>query len=406
MALGNPDRPITYRRSAGALADADRINSPAAALSMCWRMPWPGARYILASDLWSLATPKRKTKRKLKVLFDTSILFTQVAYDLTRPDVQQLIEKHSSHPDLALSWYLPRVVVGERQYQMQQRALALLPNLEKLQRLLGHKLNITPDILATRVEAAINDQIEKMSISVLDLDTNAVDWPTVIARAVRREPPFEAGDTEKGFRDCLIAQTFFQLVRDSPTTPRHCRLAVVTSDKRLAEYVLEETNEAKNVRVLVSVDDLESLINTLVSEVTEEFVSDLKSRVQTFFFEKTNKSGLYYSGGLRDRLREAFGDELEAVRNEGEHRENGTWRIPKPIFDRKEGQRTYWVTTIAVEAKLFEYQRPTVSNKFRANDPTGFFTDAVGNRLNPSGSWAGAVRNRLAESSDRKPSET
>ena len=154
-------------------------------------------------------TPKRKTKRKLKVLFDTSILFTQVAYDLTRPDVQQLIEKHSSHPDLALSWYLPRVVVGERQYQMQQRALALLPNLEKLQRLLGHKLNITPDILATRVEAAINDQIEKMSISVLDLDTNAVDWPTVIARAVRREPPFEAGDTEKGFRDCLIAQTFF-----------------------------------------------------------------------------------------------------------------------------------------------------------------------------------------------------
>ena len=146
----------------------------------------------------------------------------------------------------------------------------------------------------------------------------------------------------------------------------------MTSDKRLAEYVLEETNEAKNVRVLVSVDDLESLINTLVSEVTEEFVSDLKSRVQTFFFEKTNKSGLYYSGGLRDRLREAFGDELEAVRNEGEHRENGTWRIPKPIFDRKEGQRTYWVTTIAVEAKLFEYQRPTVPTSSELTTPLDF----------------------------------
>ena len=120
-------------------------------------------------------TRKRKTRPELKVLFDTSILFTQIAYDLTRPGVQQLIEENSSHPDLALSWYLPRVVVDERQYQMQQRALALLPNLEKLERLLGHKLNITPDILATRVEAAINDQIEKMSITVLDLDTNAVD---------------------------------------------------------------------------------------------------------------------------------------------------------------------------------------------------------------------------------------
>ena len=117
-------------------------------------------------------TRKWKTRPELKVLFDTSILFTQIAYDLTRPGVRQLIEENSSHPDLALSWYLPRVVVDERQYQMQQRALALLPNLEKLERLLGHKLNITPDILATRVEAAINDQIEKMSITVLDLDTN------------------------------------------------------------------------------------------------------------------------------------------------------------------------------------------------------------------------------------------
>ena len=303
---------------------------------------------------------KRKTRPELKVLFDTSILFTRIAYDLTKPGVRQLIEENSSHPDLALSWYLPRVVVDERQYQMQQRALALLPNLEKLERLLGHKLNITPDILATRVEAAINDQIEKMSITVLDLDTNAVDWPTVITRAVRRAPPFEAGETEKGFRDCLIAQTFFQLVRGSPKTPGRCRLAVVTSDERLDEYVREGTNEAKNVRVLGSVDDLESLINTLVSEVTEEFVSDLKLRVQPFFFEEETESGLYYKEGLEDRLTEEFGHELEAVLNEGEDRENGAWWIDAPLFNRKEKQRTYWTTTITVDAKLFKYQRPTV----------------------------------------------
>ena len=134
----------------------------------------------------------------------------------------------------------------------------------------------------------------------------------------------------------------------------------MTNDERLAEYVRERTSDAKNVRVLASVDDLESLINTLVSKVTEEFVSNLKSRVQTFFFEKAKESSLYYKEGLRDRLREAFGDELETVRNEGEHRENGTWRIGAPLFNRKERQRTYWITTIAVDAKLFEYQRPTV----------------------------------------------
>ena len=310
-------------------------------------------------------TPKQKTRPKLKVLFDTSILFTEIAYDLVRLGVRQLIEKNSSHPDLALSWYLPRVVVDERQYQMQQQALKLLPNLEKLERLLGHKLNITPDILATRVEAAINDQIEEMSITVLNLDTNAVGWPDVITRAVRRDPPFEAGDNEKGFRDCLIAQTFFQLVRDSPTTPGHCRLAVVTSDKRLAEYVREETNEAKNVRVLGSVDDLESLINTLVAEVTEEFVSELKSRVQTFFSEEEKESGLYYKEGLQDRLTEEFGHELEAVLNEGEHRENGAWWIDAPVFNHKKRQRTYWITTITVDAKLFTYQHPTAPTSSR-----------------------------------------
>ena len=313
-------------------------------------------------------TRKRKTRPKLKVLFDTNILFTRIASDLMRPEVRQLIEENSSHPDLELSWYLPRVVVDERQYQMQQRALQLLPNLKKLERLLDHKLNITPDILATRVEVAINDQIEKMSITILNLDTNAVDWPTVITRAVRREPPFEAGNTEKGFRDCLIAQTFFQLVQDSPTTPGHCRLAVVTSDERLTEYVREETNEAKNVRVLGSVDDLESLINTLVSEVTEDFVSDLKAQAEPFFFEEEKKSGLYYKEELQDRLKEEFGHELEEVLNEGERRENGTWVISAPLFNRKKLQRTYWITTISVDSKLFKHQRPPVP---ASSEPVG-----------------------------------
>ena len=59
-------------------------------------------------------------------------------------------------------------------------------------------------------------------------------------------------------------------------------------------------------------------------------------------------------------MKEEFGHELEAVRNDGEHRENGTWRIDAPVFNRKDRQRTYWITTIAVDAKLFKYQRPTV----------------------------------------------
>ena len=51
---------------------------------------------------------------------------------------------------------------------------------------------------------------------------------------------------------------------------------------------------------------------------------------------------------------------VEAVLNEGEHRKNGAWWIDAPLFNRKEKQRTYWITTITVDAKLFKYQRPTL----------------------------------------------
>jgi len=61
---------------------------------------------------------KKKAKPELKVVFDTSVLFSQVAYDLVRSEVRQLIEDNSQHVDLSIRWYLPDIVVAERRYQM------------------------------------------------------------------------------------------------------------------------------------------------------------------------------------------------------------------------------------------------------------------------------------------------
>ncbi len=43
----------------------------------------------------------RKKKPELKVVFDTSVLFSQVAYNLLRDEVRQLIESNSQHIDLS-----------------------------------------------------------------------------------------------------------------------------------------------------------------------------------------------------------------------------------------------------------------------------------------------------------------
>jgi len=74
---------------------------------------------------------------KLLVVFDTNVLYTQVASDLVRAEVQRIIEENSNHPDLIIEWHLPEVVIGERKYQMLVKAKELIPNLSKLEKLLG-----------------------------------------------------------------------------------------------------------------------------------------------------------------------------------------------------------------------------------------------------------------------------
>ena len=118
---------------------------------------------------------KKKSKPKLLVVFDTSVLFDRVAYNLMQSEVRQLIEMNSRHPDLSIKWCFPGIVIDERRYQMQNKAFELLPSIEKLEKLLGHNLNITKDILVNRVDAAIDKQLDELNISTLNIDTVKVD---------------------------------------------------------------------------------------------------------------------------------------------------------------------------------------------------------------------------------------
>ena len=317
---------------------------------------------------------KGRAKPKLMVVFDTSVLYTKVAYELLRSEVKELIESNSQHSDLSIKWYLPSVVVDERRYQMQCAAFELLPYVTKLERLLGHNLNITEDILKIRVNDAIEKQLSELSVSTLDIETSQVDWKSLINRAVYRLSPFEPGDKEKGFRDSLIADTFLQLVSQSPTTPSICRLAFVSNDVLLSEYIKSSTNEAKNVRILFAVSELESLINTLVSEATEEFIADIQGKVQKYFFDEENENGLFFKEKIRDKIREPYSEQLNWVPEVGLSRENGTWWVGKPVFVKKEGQRTFRITPISIDAILYKYDYPPIPTPSFTDITSGFVT--------------------------------
>lgn len=296
---------------------------------------------------------------KLCVVFDTNVLYTQVASDLVRASVKSIIDENSDHVDLNVEWHIPEVVIGERRFQMLRKASDLLPSLKKMESLLGHGFGIGEDTLEMHVDKAIDSSVKQLGATISICDTTKVNWDDVIKRSVKRQPPFEDNDKEKGFRDAVIGNTFLQLCDEYPTTPTICKLALVSDDERLRDFVKEMTLSAKNVRILSNVDELENLINTLVSEISEDFAEELAAKASKLFFEKENERTFYYKQGIGDRIREKFSETLDASPIEGLLKDTSgkTWWIMNPVFMRKDKSRIYWTTSVQPDFELYHYEK-------------------------------------------------
>jgi hypothetical protein len=295
---------------------------------------------------------RKSQKPKLLVVFDTNALYTGSASDLVHQEAANLI-KESTFPDLEIRWYLPEMVRHERQYQMQKRALELLPPIAKVERLLGHKLAITEQILIDSVEKAVSDRLGELGLLILAQDYQKVNWHQVSLDAAYRKPPFQDGESEKGFRDRMIVECFLQLVDVSPRTAKTCRVVLVSGDRLVAQAVEAQTVGSTNTRVLATLEELKGLINTLVSQVDEEFLASLKPKAQKFFFIPKEKSTLLYKESIREKLEAKFATELASPPLGASSRKNGTWLINEPNFVKKTGRRIQWTSRIEIEAEAF-----------------------------------------------------
>ncbi len=229
--------------------------------------------------------------------------------------------------------------------------------MQKLERLLGHKFGIREDTLELHVDKTIDSSIKKYNFKIATIDTTEIDWENLISRSVTRKPPFEANEKEKGFRDSIIAHSFLHLHKNSPATPSVCRLALISQDQRLKEYVSELTIDSKNIRLLSSLDELESLINTLVSTIPEEYATELSEKAEKLFFEKANNKSFYYKESIGEKIREQYSKELNNTIIPDHSRSGGTWWISKPIFIKKKRQRIHWITIVEPEFEIFHYTR-------------------------------------------------
>jgi hypothetical protein len=162
-------------------------------------------------------------------------------------------------------------------------------------------------------------------------------------------------------------------VGDSPTTPRICRIALVTGDNLLSSAVIERTTAATNIRIVNSIDELKSLINTLVSTVSEEVVARIKEQASAYFFVLKKEDTLFYTEKIIQKIGEKFKKELHEMPEGADRRENGSWHISPPRFVKKEGQRVTWVSPIEVEAKAFK--REGQSGFWALTEPLGPLSD-------------------------------
>jgi hypothetical protein len=297
-----------------------------------------------------MSPPRKHVVPELWVMFDTSAIYSGSAHYLVKKEISDAIQDNGGHTDLKIRWIVPAIVKAERQYQMTRLARTFLPTVQKLERLLGHNLNIADDILELRVREAVQRSIDSLGLEVEDIAVDKVDWPVLIARAVNRRPPFEAGDTEKGFRDSILLETFAQLVERAPRNAAKCRLAFVANDQLLISAVRERTLSAPNVR-LCSLEDLRGLINTLVSEVDEEFVKGIMPQADRLFFNGRDQPGLYNDAKLRARVEERIKKDVGDMPDGADTLEIAKYLINKPQFVRKDRQQIHWSTRLEVKVE-------------------------------------------------------
>lgn len=292
---------------------------------------------------------------QLKIFTDTNILHASQAHLLVSNAIFKYVAEHKSIESIELKWFLPEMVIEERRHQMVKAALNIKPKIDELEKLLGHSLAISPEIMEERVKSKIDKTIKELGFHICNLDTNAVNWKDIIHRSARREPPFETPtENEKGFRDAIIAESFLQEVDRSPKTPKSCTLVFVSGDKRINEYLAEKTSSATNVKLLKTLEELKSYLNAISSEITEEFLRELEPKASKLFYDFEKQNGLYNSGEVYNKIINEYAFELSSVENKAENvfRKENSVSLGQLTFINKTGQIVVWSSAVSLKFTL------------------------------------------------------
>src|SRR6266446_323954 len=326
----------------------------------------------------------RSRRPSIHVVLDTNSLFTLAADRLVNQQTEDAISITNASADVAVKWYIPEIVIVERKFQMKRKGLELLESVRKLERLLGHSLALTDEILDDRIEAAVKRQLEQLRVDRIELNTTQVNWQELIQNAGYRKPPFDAGEKEKGFRDALVLESFVQLSETLPKTSALARIVLVTGDRLINQAFDDKKVSQGNVIIYPGLDSVLNLFNVLRSEITEDILSNILPKAHTLFYEKNNPSCLYIKERIFNKISEKFSEIVTAGPEPGLDSATKNLYLNPTTFVGKDGQRISFATklTLAVESNSYEYEITSPSNN---SEGTRIGTNVLSGFSQPAG---------------------
>lgn len=295
-------------------------------------------------------TPK---KIKLKVIFDTSIIYSLSETHLLNIKTQDFIKKFNKLEHFELEFILPKMVVDERKFQMIKESKKLKASSKKLESLTNVKITLTDESISDFVSTNISNQIKNKSIKIAKPNLSKIEWKSIVNSSANRFAPFEDVDkNEKGFRDAIILETSVQIVNKLLKPSSNYRIVFVSADEVLNSSFSQRTSSHKNEDIYIenSLESLEELINTFTSNIDEQVVQKLKDQFVDLFFTEGDKEGLYYSFDVRNKIRTNFKSVLTQDKDFLTTKiEEGTWYISPIAFVSKKSNEIIWKSKIIVK---------------------------------------------------------
>lgn len=297
----------------------------------------------------SLVMAKLPSTPEVLVVLDTSALFSDSVDKLICLELSNFITEELRALGLHVSWIMPSMVVTERRQQMLNKATDLMGSVEKLERLLDHRLAITTDTLRIHVDEAVRKQMVAHNLVEETLQYDKVNWESIVDSAARKIPPFQPGVKEKGFKDAVILETFVQVAEKSNRDPKRVRVILYTADDLLGASAKQRVSHLKNAGIVTALDELRTQLNAVASHLSQESIANVVAKAATKFFDVVAKTGIYYSDGVADKISKQFPDVIKQKPESFSNVRIKMNYIAPPTFLKKEGQRIFLSSKITRE---------------------------------------------------------